>query len=109
MNYFIEENNQKVYVRRQFGHADYEKIFTIDLTTHKIKHSYDGNPDLPDLTDDELRDLHAVCAQNYVGNEQVTKEVEEEILFRKHLTEYKVPVLRCRNGVWSYEMVGDDE
>lgn len=108
MNYFIEENNNKVYVRREFGHYEKEKLFGIDLTTFKIT-LFDGNPDLPDFTHDELVALHTACAEHYQGNETLTLLVEEEMSFRKHISDYKVPVLRCIDGVWTYQMVGDVE
>ena len=103
MNYYINRDNLNIYVRREFGHYEHTELFSIEEVTHHISIL----TNLADFEEEELTTLHSLIGQHFEANKEVCQEVEDEIIFRHHAIEYKIPVLRCRNGVWSYEMLGD--
>ena len=98
--YYKEKENKQIYTGREFGRPETQKDFySFDLNTHVASKL----TSLDEFDDDTLIKLHHLCAQNYEANKELTSEVESEMLYRKHIIKYSVPVLKCRNNTWSYE------
>lgn len=107
MIFFLhEQDNKQIYTGREFGRPETQQDFySFDLNTHVASKL----TSLDEFDDETLNKLHALCAQHYDVNKELTAEVENEMLYRRHISSYQIPVLRCHNGVWSYDMLGDED